>query len=71
MGSGDDGGRSAYPSSASSSTSLLFFFGLKYPRSKLTFEVPSEGGAEGDGVRRRLDEEEAAAVSKTWSCPNS
>ena len=61
MGSGDDGGRSAYSSFASSSTSLLFLFGLKDPRSKLTSELPSEGEGEGDGVRRRFDEEEAAA----------
>ena len=61
MGSRDDGGRSAYSSFASSSTSLLFYFGLKDPRSKLTSEVLSEGGGEEDGVRHRLDEEEVTA----------
>ena len=56
------GGRKTYSFSASSSTGFLFLFGLKDPRSNSASRVLSEGGGEGDGVRRRLDEEEAVTV---------
>ena len=53
-------GRNTYSSSTSSSTSFLFLTGLKDPRSNSAYKVLFEG--EGDGVRYRLDKEEAIAV---------
>ena len=52
-------GRNTYSSSTSSSISFLFLAGLKDPRSNSASKVLPEG--EGDGVRYRLDEEEAVA----------
>ena len=62
-GRSEDGeGRNTYLFSTSPSTGFLFLFGIKDLRSNSASRVLSEGGGEGDGDRRRLDEEEAVAV---------
>src|SRR4051812_43763514 len=48
-----------YSSSTSSYDAFLFLLGLRDPKSKTTSASSSAGGGEADGVRVRLDEEEA------------
>jgi hypothetical protein len=57
----DERKRDTYSSSTSSSAAFLFLLGLRDPKSKAIPVLTSTGGGEVDGVRGRLDDEEAFA----------